>query len=164
MKYVLLIFVLILVAVNSHSQEKDSVNLKERPTLLDIQRNSVYIGTHFLTIDAFYERIIPLKAKFGLLAGGGVLQEIGFSTGTNPVVILGDLLGNKKHSFENGLIISPLGDTKLIPYVGYRYQRPKGFLFRADIAFVIGWGTYKDGSGTWFDFNLAPGIAFGYSF
>ena len=64
--------------MNSYSQNSDNINSKEKSTIYDIQRNSLYVSSHFITIDAFYERIIPVKNKVGLLAGGGIIQGVAF--------------------------------------------------------------------------------------
>jgi len=134
----------------------------------DTPKNSLYLSTHILTIDAFYERTIPLRNKLGLIAGAGIIQEIGFSDATNPAGKIGCLLGGSKHYFEAGIVIAPRGQdiiNILLPLVGYRYQNPKGFLFRVDLMLFSDSGTAKDGSGDkWFEVYPIPGIAFGYSF
>jgi len=121
-----------------------------------------------LTIDALYERMIPIKNKFGLLAGGGIIQEVGFSNETNLVGKIGCVLGGYKHFLETGIFIAPLGENIInifLPLVGYRYQNPKGFLLRVDLMLFSDSGTAKDGSGdTWFEVYPIPGIALGYSF
>lgn len=168
MKKILLVLVIILNIVNSYSQNSDSTDSREESTLYDIQRNSLYVSYHFLTIEAFYERIIPINNKPRLLAGGGIMQGVAFSDATNPVGKIGCLLGGDKHFFEAGIVIAPLGEDIidiLMPLAGYRYQNPKGFLFRVDVMLFMDSGTAKDGSGdTWFEAYPIPGIALGYSF
>ena len=96
------------------------------------------------------------------------MQVVAFSDETNPVGKIGCVVGGNKHFFEAGIIISPLGDdilSKLLPLAGYRYQNPKGFLFRVDVMLFVDSGTAKDGSGDkWVEAYPIPGIAFGYSF
>jgi hypothetical protein len=167
MKKIILILILIFSIIHSYSQDSDTIDSKKKSNLYDIQRNSLYVGSHFLTVDAFYERIIPIKNKVGLLAGGGIIQGVAFSNETNPVGKVGCLLGNYKHFFEAGILLAPLGEdvlNKLMPLIGYRYQNPKGFLFRVDVSLFVDSGTYKDGSGEWVEAYPIPGIAFGYSF
>lgn len=168
MKKIILGLILILSTVNSYSQYSDNTDAREKCTLYDIQRNSLYLSSHILTIDAFYERTIPINNKVGLLAGGGIMQGIAFSDATNPVGKIGCLLGRYKHFIESGIIIAPLGEEVINifqPLAGYRYQNPKGFLFRVDVMLFMDTGTAKDGSGdTWFEVYPIPGIAIGYSF
>ena len=167
MKKIILVLILILSLVNSYSQNSANTDIGEKSSIYDIQRNSLYVSSHILTIDAFYERIIPIKNKVGLLAGGGIIQEIGFSNSTNPTAKIGCIIGAYKHFVEAGIVISPLGDdfiNMLLPLAGYRFQNPKGFLFRVDVMLYIDSGNYADGSGSWIEAYPLPGIALGYSF
>ena len=162
-----MILILILSIMNSYSQNSDNTNTEEKPTVYDIQRNSLYLSSHFWTIDAIYERIIPIKNKVALIAGGGIIQTIDFSDGTNPVGKFGFMLGGYKHFFEAGIVLAPLGKdiSILLPLVGYRYQNPKGFLFRIDVMVMSDSGTAKDGSGEeWVAIYPLPGFSLGYSF
>ena len=151
----------------SYSQNSDNTNSNEKSTIYDIQKNSVYVGSHFITIDAFYERTIPIKDKFGLLAGGGIIQFVAFSNATNPVVKVGCMFGGYKHFFETGIVLAPLKNdlSLLLPLVGYRYQHPEGFFFKIDVMLTVDSGTAKDGSGEeWVEAIPLPGLAIGYSF
>jgi hypothetical protein len=118
--------------------------------MLDIQRNSVYIGI----LSFSYSRLIPGK-KVGLnLAGGLSFAAVAFG---DDVMFMGEislLTGGTKHFFEPGFLIATSFDTTL-PMVrtGYRYQGPDGFLFRAGI--LLG---YDDG------FSGGPALSIGYSF
>lgn len=142
--------------------------MKPVDSILDLPKNSLYVSSHVLTFDAFYERTISINNKPRLLAGGGIMQVVAFGDETNPVGKIGCLLGGYKHFFETGIVIAPLGENVadiLVPVAGYRYQNPKGFLFRFDIMLFMDSGTAKDGSGDkWFAVYPIPGIALGYSF
>lgn len=119
-------------------------------SIWDQHKNSVYLGYNIAVIPAIYERTIPVGNKIGILAGGGIIQTVLFYSSTNPVVKTGIIFGNGKHFLEAGLYIDLLHNNEninlLIPILGYRYQAPGGFLFRADLALI------------------APGISIGYSF
>lgn len=164
MKKTILVLILVLSIVNSYSQDSGSPDIREKSTLYDIQRNSLYIGSRLWTMNAFYERIIPIKNKTGLLTGGGII--LGFGD-TNPAGKIGCIIGGNKHFFEAGVFIAPFGGddiNKLMPLAGYRYQNPKGFLFRFDVILKVDSGTFHDGSGEWSEAYPFPGIALGYSF
>jgi hypothetical protein len=166
MKKIILVFILTHSILNSYSQDPDSNDLKQKSVPDNMQMNSLYIGSHILTIDAFYERIIPIKNKVGLLAGVGIIQSIGFDDDTNPVVKFGCIIGGYKHFFETGINVAPLRNdiNLLLPLIGYRYQHPKGFLFRFDFMAIVDSGTYADGSGSWTELYPMPGLTLGYSF
>lgn len=167
MKKLLVILILIFTIFNVYSQDVGTTITEKKSTVFDIQRNSLFVAYHFLTLSAFYERTIPIKNKVGLLVGGGIMQGVAFTDATNPVVKFGCVLGGYKHFFESGVIIAPLRDDidMLLPMVGYRYQHPKGFLLRVDVVLIVDSGTAKDGSGEeWVEAYPIPGITLGYSF
>ena len=167
MKKLILITFVFTTFVSAYSQEISTPDSLKEMTVYDIQRNFLYVSTHILTIDAFYERIIPIKDKTGLLVGAGIIQGVAFSTATNPVVKFGCMFGGYKHFFEAGIVIAPLKNdlNLLLPLVGYRYQHPKGFFLRIDVMLAFDSGTAKDGSGEeWVEAIPLPGFAIGYSF
>ena len=97
-----------------------------------------------------YERTFPVGNKTGILAGAGILQGVAFDSSTNPVLKAGIIYGKGKHFVEGGIYLDLLHQNENInlftPILGYRYQAPGGFFFRADFALI------------------APGISIGYSF
>ena len=110
----------------------------------NIQRNSVYVGI----FSANYSRMIPRDGVAYTIAGGVSFIVGGLIAETTI------LKGGTKHFFEPGIMI--YFDTEIfwpMIRVGYRYQDPKGFLFR--IAPLFG---YFDG------FSVLPAMSIGYSF
>lgn len=117
---------------------------QEPETFRDIQRNSIYAG--IFTVN--YSRMIPGEHVAFTLAGGVSFIEGGLIVETTM------LTGGTKHFFEPGILFYFDSET-FWPMIrtGYRYQGPKGFLFR--IAPL--WG-YFDG------FSVLPALSIGYSF
>jgi hypothetical protein len=125
-------------------------------SIYDTRKNSIYVGYYILALSVNYDRIIPVANGIGILAGAGFISSFFESSGTpNPFVKPGIILGDGKHFFEGGLFISLMNKHEdfdfIMPELGYRYQGPRGFLFRADIA-------------TSADVSLILGVSLGYSF
>lgn len=130
--------------------------LNQSTTVRDMQKNSIYLESFIIALGVNYERIIPVGNKTGLLAGVGVIQSFFESDGIPvPVAKPGIIIGNGKHFIEGYFLInlSPKNEDLdlLMPALGYRYQGPRGFLFRADL-------------GTSSDIAILLGISLGYSF
>ena len=116
-----------------------------------LQKNSVYLGIGTLC----YGRTIPgnpVSFAFGL----GIASPDGFAFYGEATL----MIGRQKHYFETGFSSAflPMADDSgfLGPIfrAGYRYQGPKGFLFRS--APTLG---YIDG-----EFLPLPALSLGYSF
>ena len=144
----------------SYIEKKSNTATKHGPL-----KNSLYIGSHLLTVDFLYERTIPLGNNIGLIAGGGIIQQFGFSDATNLVGKIDLILGGSKHFFETGIDIAPLkNDIGLLSFpIGYRYQNPKGFLLKIELLFIVDSGTTRYGE-KWTDIYQFPGVSLGYSF
>lgn len=114
----------------------------------DLPRNSVYAGIASIN----YSRMIPGERVSVTFAGG-----LSFVDGVGILAETTLLLGGTKHFFEPG-IITYLDTSSVLPLVriGYRYQGPKGFLFRAAPLF-----TYLSSD---YGFIVVPAISIGYSF
>lgn len=137
------------------STKGDSIIESPKPSapasIQDIQKNSVYVGILSLS----YARMIPVKHVGINLAGG--LSFIGPLFGED-VMFMGEISlltgGGTKHFFEPGFLIATnFDETFLLVRMGYRYQSPSGFLFRAGI--LLG---YDDG------LTGGPALSLGYSF
>ena len=117
---------------------------QEADSFWGIQRNSVYAGIYTIN----YSRMIP-GDRVAFTIAGGVSVIVG-----GLIVETTMLKGGTKHFFEPGVLM--YFDPEVFwPMIrtGYRYQGPKGFLFR--IAPL--WG-YWDG------FTVLPAMSIGYSF
>ncbi len=122
-------------------------------SIWDIQRNSVYLGLASVN----YSTMIP-GDRVGYTVGGGFNYVI---LGVQAEGTL--LMGRTKHFFEPGIMIC-FGFREIYDYpfravmirAGYRYQGPKGFLFR--IAPMSGFGFGEPG------FVFLPTASIGYSF
>jgi len=165
MKKLVMVLVLLLSIVNIYAQDKNNVDIEKKPTMHDIQKNSLSIGFHIYIFDALYERAFIIGDKSGFILGGGI-QQVALEA-TNPVGKIGFIFGRYKHFFELGTSIAPLKDeTPLFtPSTGYRYQSRGGFFLKVDVALIVDSGTAKDGSGDkWTEVYPFPGLMIGYSF
>ena len=121
-------------------------------SIRDIQRNSVYVG--ILTVN--YSRMIPGdRAVFTVAGGLSSIDALGLLVESTL------LTGRDKHFFEPGImgVYSPVSYGVFFR-TGYRYQGPKGFLFRS--ALLLGY-LYYDVEGPYV-VNLLPALSIGYSF
>jgi hypothetical protein len=128
-------------------------------SIRDIQKNSVYMG--ILSIN--YARMFPAGDRFGISLGGGLYHF----DATGVVGELSALVGGVKHYFEFGIMgvyfITSTAhpdepdeesiDTAASIRAGYRYQGPKGLLFRAAPNLI-----FAD------DVFVFPALSIGYSF
>ncbi len=115
----------------------------------ELPRNSVYAGLG----DLNYARTF-LGNPYGITLGVGVIY-----TGYSPGYILEStlLVGGSNHWFEPGILVYYLSYNSVLGIairMGYRYQGPRGFLFR--VAPLV---AYDDGG-----FRVLPNLALGYSF
>lgn len=131
---------------NLYSQE----NAATESSLFDLRRNSVY-NENLLAFS--YERLLPVSDKFGfLLKGGFVIWDP-----LLPLIEVGVISGRSKHFFEAGIgaLIANTNDEEGFDFItfrlGYRYQAPKGFLFKASAIYSP-------------DNFILPLITAGYSF
>lgn len=117
--------------ITERSIKKDTLNDGE--SLFDIRRNAVYNMDVLLFC---YERIIPLKEKFGLTVTGGVLIWDPF----NLVGEFGAIAGGPRHFAEMGIgyNLNPFDSDwdMAIFRLGYRYQSKKGLMVKASAAYV----------------------------
>jgi len=124
---------------------------QEVGSMRDIQKNSVYLGIGTLC----YGRTFPGN-PVGFAIGIGIASADGFGIYAEATM----LIGRDKHYFETGLsaaIVTLVDDPDFLgPIIrcGYRYQGPKGFLFRS--APTLG---LIDG-----DIIPLPALSLGYSF
>ena len=165
MKKQLMILALSLGIANICAQDNNHVGTEKKPTINDIQKNSLSVGFHIFIFDALYERTLIIGNKSGIILGGGI-QQVALEA-TNPVGKIGFIYGRYKHFFELGTTIAPLKDEVPLftPSAGYRYQSLGGFFLKADVALIVDSGTAKDGSGDkWTEVYPFPGLTIGYSF
>lgn len=150
----------------SYSQESNSAEQGAKISIQNIKKNSVYLETRFLTIAAYYERIMPIGKRTGLVAGAGIQQTVAFGSETNPIIKLEIMWGGTKHFIEGGGIIAPLGNDMSIvnPFLGYRFQGNKGFLFKIDLAVTFEIWTDKTTGEEELLAGVFPGICIGYAF
>ncbi|TLX72148.1 hypothetical protein E9993_18975 [Labilibacter sediminis] len=147
---IILVFVLFANVHNINSQQKSEV--KQNASMYNLPRNAVY-NENILSFS--YERLFPLKDNFGLMLKGGFM----IWDPLLPVVETAGVFGSHKNFFEAGIgaMIDDLSNDKeegfdfLTIRTGYRYQAPKGFLFKASAIYSP-------------DNFILPWIAFGYSF
>lgn len=99
---------------------------------------TAYASMHILVIGLGVEKRIPYTedSKLNLVVGGGVASLIAFIE--SPVVaFMGTVkadFGPAKHGFEVGInagVSSGGNGAILAPYLGFRYQNPKGFHLKA---------------------------------
>ena len=131
----------------SHANSETLIDSTESQTMFDIRRNAVY--TEDLIMYS-YERILPISAKFGFLLKGGILIWDPFM----PLAEIAVITGGTKHFFEAGpgaIIDVFYGGGFFTIRAGYRYQAPKGFLFKFS-------GIYSP------DNFILPLIGLGYTF
>jgi hypothetical protein len=107
-------------------------------SMFHVRKNSVYIGILSLN----YARMIPLGQKTGLTLGGGLINIDGWGVVAESTV----LYGGVKHFLESGIMgayfFEPSSESDEILKavtlrVGYRYQAPRGLLFRVAPNFIF---------------------------
>lgn len=116
-------------------------------SMYNIRRNSIYNEDFFIF---GYERLIPVDQKVGIALKGGILIFDPFMLVTEVTSVF----GGTKHFFEAGMggIIDPFDDAHFATLrAGYRYQAPKGFLFKSSLIYSP-------------DNFILPLITFGYAF
>lgn len=101
----------------SFAQETDPTISAQQTKSTELKSNALYIGSHILTIDVFYEKIIPNKEK----------PRRHLHSEEKSIFLKQDL------SFPS---LVKIFFTQVMHMAGYRYQGTNGFLFRADMAFI----------------------------
>jgi len=148
----LLLVLLVVIPIFAFTQENSSETSAAGTTMFDLRRNAVYTED---LLSYSYERLLPVSDKFGFLLKAGFMIW-------DPVIPLfevGTISGGSKHFFEAGIgaLIADTSDNEegsfdfLTFRLGYRYQAPKGFLFKTSAIYSP-------------DNFILPLIAVGYSF
>ncbi len=147
----LIVVPLYLFSQNLKPAEKSFKDSSQATSMFDMKRNAVY-NEDFLGF--FYERLLPLSDKFGIALKGGFM----IWDPLIPAVETAAVFGSSKHFFETGagaLIAGTNDDDGDFEFftlrMGYRYQAPKGFLFKASAIYSP-------------DNFILPLITLGYSF
>jgi hypothetical protein len=90
------------------------------------RRNSIYIQNLIIFPGIYYDRILPLTDKFGLIPKIGFISGLGY--GNFVVFEPAIFIGGNKHYIELGAVTS----VGVFSFTGnYRYMAKKGFLFKA---------------------------------
>lgn len=128
-----------------------------------LPRNSFYVelGGNAGMISINYERLVPLADRTGL----GLRVGIGSADALTGLLEVNFIYGINKHYLETGI-----GYTNAVDYpdqwvsikLGYRYQAPKGFLFKIAPMYIYNFEKAK-GNDDIFD-GIWLGASFGYSF
>lgn len=137
-----------------YSQDLDSIAYKLTANpMKDLQKNSIYVALDIGLLSLNYERMLPLGKKAAVITR--VAMGMDFPDHLWYIGGISFLFGGSKHFFEPGLMAWIPGDDELsvgvLPFVGYRYQHPKGFLLRINPIFGTAFGIF-------------PGLSLGYSF
>ena len=148
----LFIVLLVIIPLYTYSQENSLENSSEKLNMFDLRRNAVYTED---LLSYSYERLLPVGDKLGFLLKGGFM----IWDPIIPLLEFGAITGDNKHFFEAGIgaLIADTSDDEegsfdFITFrIGYRYQAPKGFLFKASAIYSP-------------DNFILPLIAVGYSF
>ena len=149
-------------------------NQENKHVIYDIQRNSIYIelGGLGAIVSINYERLVPLGSKTGLgfRVGAGTAGSADTATSDiayTAVAEINFLYGKSKHYLEPGIGFANAfvaSDTEqwVSIKLGYRYQAPKGFLFKIAPMYIYNFekqtGNNDVFGGIWL------GASFGYSF
>jgi len=146
----LFIVLLVVIPLFTYSQENPSETSDAQTSMFDLRRNAVY-NEDILSFS--YERLLPVSEIFGFLLKGGFMIWNPIS----PLAEFGIISGGSKHFFEAGIgaLLLDTSDKEGFDFLtfraGYRYQAPKGFLFKASAIYSP-------------DNFILPLIAVGYSF
>jgi len=132
-----------------------------------MRKNSIYfeILGNAAVWSVNYDRIIPLGTKVAMFLRLGGNESHGNDTDKLSFNLLGAtgvLLGGPKHFIDTGI-----GYTHFLAYpdqlicatAGYRFQGPKGLVYRATPMYII-----NSEEGDVFGNSLWLGFSFGYSF
>lgn len=163
---VICILILCNIIVFSGSTNAQEDNLKE-PSSQSIKKNSLYLEIlgNGVVWSINYERIIPLKEKMSMFLRIGGNEYHGEDTNDlsfNFIGAAGILFGGPKSYFESGIgytWFSGFPDRLIALSAGYRYQGPKGIIFRATPMYI-----YNSEKGDTFGNSLWAGLSIGYSF
>lgn len=148
----LIALLLVVIPLFTYSQKSSSEATKSDFSMFEIRRNAIY-NENILSFS--FERIFPVNDKFGILLKGGFM----IWDPLMPLIEVGAISGRNKHFFEAGIgaLIADTSDDEEEGFdfvtfrIGYRYQAPKGFLFKASAIYSP-------------DNFILPLIGLGYSF
>lgn len=116
-------------SINQESKKSTQSESLTTSSMFDMPRNAVYNED---IIAFFYERLFPVSKQVGIaLKGGFVIWDP-----LMPAAEMAVVLGRTKHFVEAGVGTIPNFDNDegydfITIRAGYRYQAPKGFLFKA---------------------------------
>lgn len=143
-------------------------------SIKNLQRNSIYIELGGIggLVSLNYERLVPLKNKFGLgfrlgFGTAGSADSANSATAYTAIAEINFIYGNRKHFLEPGIGFANAfvkNDTEqwITIKLGYRYQAKKGFLFKIAPMYIYNFERL-DGDDDVFG-GIWLGIALGYSF
>ena len=146
-----------------------SILLSQTVVETSAKKNSIYLdlGGYAVWYSLNYEHKISLATNHRFALGGGISiippdEDANFLIGASVNYLYG-----KVHNLEVG--ISPSYDLTgkeflFAPRIGYRYEAPKGFLFRIGLSPVYGNFFTNDASDNQKEFVPWGYISFGYSF
>jgi hypothetical protein len=147
-----------LTAQENTLKESPLKNMRKNTFFFEILGNGVIYSVN-------YDRIVPLKDKLALFVRIGGNEYHGKDTNKlsfNIIGALGCIYGGLKNFLDTGIgytHFSGSSDRLIILIVGYRYQGPKGLVFRASPMYV-----YNTEKGDTFGNIPWIGLSFGYSF
>ncbi len=139
----------------------------EEPGLNSIQKNSIYLEIlgNAAVWSANYDRIIPFNNKVAMFLRLGGNEYHGVDTDKLSFNILGAtgiLYGGPGGFLDTGIgytHFTGYPDRLIIATAGYRFQGPKGLIFRATPMYI-----YNTEKGDVFGNCFWFGLSFGYSF
>ena len=146
------LFVLLVVIPFISYPQVDTKEESPQTSMFELRRNAVYTED---LLSYSYERVLPVSDNFGFLLKGGFM----IWDPLLPIVEIGAIKGKGRNFIEAGIgaLIADTSDDDegsfdFITFrLGYRYQAPKGFLFKASAIYSP-------------DNFILPLIAVGYSF
>lgn len=152
-----IIFLLLYGSINA----QDSNN--KNTTKNSIRKNSIYFELFGVGIiySINYDRILQISKKTGIILRGGINYIPAFNIKPHPIGEIDVFMGSPMNFLEFGFgttFYHPELDFPVMVRIGYRYQGPKGMLFR--IAYFYTPGEYP----CFDDIDLWGGLSIGYSF
>jgi hypothetical protein len=137
----ILCILLLLLGNTTISQESSQNRKYDFP-----RRNSIYLQNLVVFPVLYYDRIIPISDKFGVIPKLGFMSGLGY--GNSLLFESSIFLGGNKHYGEIGVV---WWSEAMPVIINYRYMGRKGLLLKVGYQFP---GVYK---------NLIV-VGFGYSF
>ncbi len=138
---------------NNYVYKGGSSYISRTKEFIPFRKNSVYgeLGGGGILASVNYERLLPLNNNNAISVGG----SIGFFA--DLILKTNYIYGDSRNFVEVGVGIS-LPVTIIIPQIGYRYQAPNGFLFKAAVLYFKPTSPDSFGDVPW------VAMSFGYSF